>query len=756
MLFVRDVLRFEAKSKADRDLLKEFAVPNRSEARIIWVEGPEAWLIRLGTTRLVTWSMPTAKLKQMASSGAVAVLSDHGFDVAPSNDELTQTQIAYRDARFRWIAPLLEKRPGIFNRSTRTGLVTVRIAEVDEKAAVLRQLASERPDLKSGTLDRRTPNRRLINELLRRYWAHGMTPNAITPRFDLIGGEARTAPRKRRVQRSKAGAKLRPFVTPAWRDTFDRAINLHYRRNAHKSLKRVWQQVVDDATAKARMTKDAEVVVTIDEHKRLNEVPTYRQFLYWYRNSGRYLSDLEQRMGSSRAAKNHRELGGSAVTDLFGIGSRFEVDATVLDIACVSKSNRNRYVGRPTLHLVTDVYSKMIVGFYLGFLNSSWEVAGLALRNVMEDKVAFCARYGVKIEESEWPVSGCLPHRILGDRGEYEGYDATDFTARTGVTVEVTPPYRGDMKGTVEKRFHMIHQILKPELPGAVAKDHAEKGDVDYRRKAILNLDELTQIIIRTILYLNNHHALKSYRRSRAMTEERVDPIPREIWNWAMRTGRQQLGRVSSEQTKFLVLPETKATISGEGLIFRGMRYRSEWVSRNDLAALKRTGRSKVQPVVSYDPNSTKEIYLHLDGGAYEKCSLSPTEERFDDMTFAEVEVLRRHEGEERRRLEAKGSVMRGQLHRDFLAMLKGAYAERGGDLDPADLKLAAATRGEETRNERTELRRADEDHPSDAHAAVGLSEMDSDQDLSAVDDAISASVNALRDELHAANGTGL
>ena len=47
---------------------------------------------------------------------------------------------------------------------------------------------------------------------------------------------------------------------------------------------------------------------------------------------------------------------GSSSMRLFGIGSRFEVDATVLDVGCVSERDRRRYVGRPTLYVIIDVY----------------------------------------------------------------------------------------------------------------------------------------------------------------------------------------------------------------------------------------------------------------------------------------------------------------------------------------------------------------------------------------------------------------
>ena len=61
----------------------------------------------------------------------------------------------------------------------------------------------------------------------------------------------------------------------------------------------------------------------------------------------------------------------------------------------------------------------MIVGIYVGIENPSWASAMMAVVNLVEDKVEFCKRFGIDIDEAAWPIPG-LPDMLLSDRGEIE------------------------------------------------------------------------------------------------------------------------------------------------------------------------------------------------------------------------------------------------------------------------------------------------------------------------------------------------
>lgn len=68
-----------------------------------------------------------------------------------------------------------------------------------------------------------------------------------------------------------------------------------------------------------------------------------------------------------------------------------------------------------------------------------------------------------------WPVHGMMPIRFMFDRGEARGELATEFVRKSGLIVENTSPYRGDLKGICEQRFDLVNETLRPQIPGTRA-----------------------------------------------------------------------------------------------------------------------------------------------------------------------------------------------------------------------------------------------------------------------------------------------
>ena len=55
------------------------------------------------------------------------------------------------------------------------------------------------------------------------------------------------------------------------------------------------------------------------------------------------------------------------------------------------------------MYAIIDVYSRLVTGIYVGLEGPSWIGAMMALDNMIEDKVEYCKKYGIKITEEEWP-----------------------------------------------------------------------------------------------------------------------------------------------------------------------------------------------------------------------------------------------------------------------------------------------------------------------------------------------------------------
>ncbi len=216
------------------------------------------------------------------------------------------------------------------------------------------------------------------------------------------------------------------------------------------------------------------------------ELPTLRQFSYWYHKERDLTRTLVKREGQNRFNTHYRPVLGDSTGMAFGPGSVYQIDATDGDIYLVSGLDPQRIIGKPVIYLVVDVFSRMLVGLSVTLEGPSWLGAMLALENATADKVAFCQQHGVTIASQDWPCQ-CLPEMLLADRGEFEGYHADNLVNDLNITVSNTAPYRADMKGIVEQFFRLTNDRIIDSLPGAVQE--RSRGEPDYRLEARLNLE---------------------------------------------------------------------------------------------------------------------------------------------------------------------------------------------------------------------------------------------------------------------------
>jgi hypothetical protein len=245
----------------------------------------------------------------------------------------------------------------------------------------------------------------------------------------------------------------------------------------------------------------------------------------------------------------------------------------------------------------------------------------MAIANMAADKVAYCKQYGIEIEESEWPCHH-VPSALLGDRGEMESKNADNLVNMLGIRIVNAPPYRADLKGIIEQHFHTINTNSVALLPGSVKPDMSKRGGHDYRLDATLDIRQFTQIIIKCILYYNNHHYMEYFEKSEAMMRDQVKAIPIQLWHWGIRHCSGALRSYPEEQVRLAVMPMAKATVTGKGIRFKGVFYSLDRAIRESWFEKARSGKSW-QVAVSYDPRDMTNIYIwNQKDKSYEVCSL--------------------------------------------------------------------------------------------------------------------------------------
>lgn len=247
--------------------------------------------------------------------------------------------------------------------------------------------------------------------------------------------------------------------------------------------------------------------------------------------------EVERRHSSEREYEmNNRVLSKTEDADVFSPMSHVEVDETPLDVVLVSRKDPTQVIGRPTLHLAVDVYSRFIVGDNFGLENENFDSAVLTMESILTNRLKRMAENGIEIYDDDYDISGYLPAHIISDRGSFYSKGITKVCDLYKIRVDNKQSYRGDLKGIVERQFRSINDYIKKKLPGAVLKNYSVRGDQDPKDVAVLNADQLRNIIDSWILS-HNRKVIDHFIASGDQMGEVNGNLPTELFKHGLQYG---------------------------------------------------------------------------------------------------------------------------------------------------------------------------------------------------------------------------
>ncbi len=600
--------------------------------RIVWIDENYiiAFLFDINTNKGLPYPKRISEIEEaIAEEYAWKLKSDPWLKIV-TEDQLSDKEIEIRNRAWKVISNLVQQEPNIYDRALRGSLVNEAIASSEEKIT-----------------------KKTIYSYLRKYWQRGKNKNALLPDYYNSGGRGKTKnyssdkkrgrPRKY-SKNSKIGSGVN--ITEEDRRIFRIAISKFYNNRKKNSLTSAYKLMLKEYYAEEIVFDENGVrkSILIAPEKR----PTLTQFRYWYNKEQKDIKKTTiARRGSRAFALEHRAILGNSQQESIGPGSRYQIDATVADVYLVSQYNRNWIIGRPIVYVVIDVFSRMITGVYVGLEGPSWLGMMMALVNAATDKVKFCAEYGIAITEDEW-LAHHIPDAILGDRGELAGKNVETSINNLGIRIENAAPYRADWKGLVERHFRIIHDKVKPFLPGYVDVDFTQRGGKDYRLDSKLDLDEFTKIIIHLILQHNNHHYLENYDRQEMMITDDIQPIPRELWQWGVANRSGKLKTCPEDIVKLNLMPTDRATITPSGIKFKKLYYTCEKARKEqwfEKARSRVLSRDEKYINISYDPRKPDILYLRFsDGRNFEKCFVIDDDNKYLGKNIYDIEYLFEYE----------------------------------------------------------------------------------------------------------------
>lgn len=592
-------------------------------------------------------------------------------------EEASEKDKEHRDALWKKMKSALLDEPGIYNQKIRSEHLHRIEKECGESAANLYRH-------------------------LGRYWRRGKTPDAFLPGYSASGGRGKYRVGRADVRKDDA-SEFGKTLTPADLINFEAAIRKHYLTNSEPDLISVYDRLLGDSYTVLEKDEDG------SETARLlpkGEIPSLRQFRYWYSKNRNLKEEVEKRKGETGFQLTGRAVTGKNDFGMMGPGSQYQVDATIADVYLVSQINRSDIIGRPVMYFVMDVVSRMVTGMYIGLEGPSWLGMAMALYNATTDKVDYCHKYGIEITEDQWPCHH-VPAVLLGDRGELESHDADRLVSMLGIRVDNAPPYRGDLKPIIESHFKTINSKVKPFVPGAVLPDDRQRGGKDYRFDAKLDIWQFTHIIIDCVLTYNNEHHLDGYEMSDQMLKSSVEAIPVKLWNWGILNSSGSLRTYPKETIQMALMPKESGSVTEKGIYFKKLYYscpqarESLWFEN-----ARKNGRYSVD--ISYDPRDMSRIYVwEKDGSGPLPCTLLDWEQRFSGRSEEEVvyeqtkQEIRKKKGE---RAEKEAII---NLNRRIDAMVETAEKMSPSNVGKTKAERLANIR--ENRKEEKESIRAEE-----------------------------------------------
>ena len=492
-----------------------------------------------------------------------------------------------------------------------------------------------------------------IYKLLRRYWQRGQRPNALLPDYKKSGapGKSRAASGQNKIGRIRQygdgeGIKVTPDIERLFRITIEKYL---LNKNAEKTT--------------VAYRRFADLFEQYYPSVAIADRPTLRQFRYFYNREYKQSERLIARTDAGVYKKDIRPLSSTATAHSLGPGSRYEIDATIADIYLVDDHDRSKIIGRPTIYIVVDVFSRLIAGFYIGFDNASYVVAMQAIVNACINKTEICAQLGINISSEEWPSIG-LPDVVLADRGEMMSHQVDALISGFNIRIESAPPRRGDAKGIVESSFRTLQAEFKPYAPGAVAGNRVKKhGERDYRLEAAMSIRDFSQIILRTILFRNNYHVMDKYDRDEDIPAD-IPSVPIELWHWGMQNRMGNLRQVDAKHLHITLLPRRKVSLSPFGVRMFDMFYSCAEVLKEGWLHRSTTIKRPASLEAAYEPGCADKIYLFPQSGSsvYWECLLTDKSRQFRGLSFWQVWEIQAAEKHNKANVKLVEDVKRREL----------------------------------------------------------------------------------------------
>jgi putative transposase len=367
---------------------------------------------------------------------------------------------------------------------------------------------------------------------------------------------------------------------------------------------------------------------------------------------------------------------------------RVEIDHTPLDLFLIDERTWLP-LGRPTLTVVVDHFSRMLLGYSLSFGDPSTAAVMAALRHAILPKQPGSDGFPELPIEHKWPCYG-RPDLIVVDNGrEFYSNSLDQVSMDLGVKIHFCPKHQPRFKGTVERYLKTVNYSFAHQLPGTSFARWHLRGDYDPQKHAVLTLAEFRHVFEKWVVDV---HAQQLHRG--------IATTPWTKWHEGLQRREPELPADLRQFQQRIGLNDERS-LRRDGIVLNGIRYRGD-----ELQPILSAYGEGVRVRIAYDPYDLGAIQVWGPEQEVPVTVLAVDQTYAAGLTEHQNKAIRaslREQGESDEDTEALQRaktqlsafiqdlmVSRKQKHRRHAAKLRGDRAHQSTSPEPVPLQLVA------------------------------------------------------------------
>lgn len=395
-------------------------------------------------------------------------------------------------------------------------------------------------------------------------------------KYDSTGYISALAPQKR------SGGKGKSRLSDEVEEIIQSTINDYYLSKQRRSIQRTCIEVINRCS-----NAELEAPHPNTVRNRIKKLSEYKR--------------LKRRKGYKSAQQQFKP-----IKDSFPGGthplSDVQIDHTKLDILVVDEIDRVT-IGRPWITLAIDVYSRMVLGFYISLDPPGAMGTGLCLSNAILPKEKWLAKMDIA---EEWPCWGFM-NTIHADnakefRGKMLARACKQYNMELNWRPVATPHWGGHIErylGTIVKELHNV--------PGTTFSNTQERDNYKSHKKAVLTLAELEKWL--TTFIVKIYHK----REHGSLNMSPIEKYEEGIFGSNSQPGRGLPPKPLNERKIRLdFMPYEKRTIQRYGIVIDNINYYDDvlrpWINATEVDA---KSKRKRKFIFKRDPRDISIVYFY-------------------------------------------------------------------------------------------------------------------------------------------------